>query len=362
MRHLDSVERLGQGADLVELDEHGIGGAELDALLDALNVRDKQIVADELDLLSKAVHEHLPAFPVILGHAVLEGDDRVLLHEVGIHVDHLLAGHDDAALRQMIAAVLGVEPLGAGTVDGNHEIVIRLVAGQLDGLDERLERVLVAVEVRRIAALVAHAGGRDDLLEHVEHFRAHAQRLGEALGADGHDHELLNIDVAAGGVRAAVEHVHHRHRKGLGIAATDVVIQALAGRQRAGLRAREGHAEDGVGAETGLVRRAVELDEELVDRGLVKDVHALQRLCDLDVHVLHGLEHALAEVTALVAVAQLAGLVDTGGSAGGNGRAADGAVVERDFHFHGRVAAGVENFSGADVHNFKIILHVHTPL
>ncbi len=262
----------------------------------------------------------------------------------------------------MIAAVLGVEPLGAGTVDGDHEIVIRLVAGQLDGLDERLERVLVAVEVRRIAALVAHAGSRDDLLKHVEHFRAHAQRLGEALGADGHDHELLNIDVAAGGVCATVEHVHHRHREGLGIAAADVVIQALAGRQRAGLRAREGHAENGVGAEAGLVRRAVELDEELVDRGLVEHVHALQRLGDLDVHVLHGLEHALAEITALVAVAQLAGLVDAGGSAGRNGRAADGAVVERDLHFHGRVAAGVENLSGADVHNFKIILHVDTPL
>ena len=34
----------------------------------------------------------------------------------------------------------------------------------------------------------------------------------------------------------------------------------------------------------------------------------------------------------------------------------------RYLHFHGRIAAGVENLSGADVHNFKIILHVHTPL
>ena len=70
----------------------------------------------------------------------------------------------------MVAAVLRVEPLGAGAVDGDHEIVIRLVAGKLDGLDERLERVFVAVEVRSVAALVAHAGGRNDLLEHVEHF------------------------------------------------------------------------------------------------------------------------------------------------------------------------------------------------
>ena len=262
----------------------------------------------------------------------------------------------------MVAAVLRVEPLRAGAVDSDHEIVIRLVAGKLDGLDERLERILVAVEVRSVAALVAHAGGRDDLLEHVEHFRAHTQRLGKALGADRHDHELLNVNVAAGGVCAAVEHVHHRHRQRLGVAAADVVIQALAGRQRAGLRTREGHTEDGVGAETGLVRGAVELDEQLVDGGLVEDVHALQRLSDLDVDVLNCLEHALAEVTALIAVAQLASLVDTGGSAGRNGSAANGAVIKRDLDFHGRIAAGVQNLSGTYIHNFKIVLHVNTPL
>ena len=36
--HGDGVQRLGQGADLVELDEHGVGAAELNALPDALGV------------------------------------------------------------------------------------------------------------------------------------------------------------------------------------------------------------------------------------------------------------------------------------------------------------------------------------
>ena len=47
--HLDSVEGLGQGADLVDLDEDCVGGAQLDALLEALDVGDEQVVADELD-------------------------------------------------------------------------------------------------------------------------------------------------------------------------------------------------------------------------------------------------------------------------------------------------------------------------
>ena len=196
----------------------------------------------------------------------------------------------------------------------------------------------------------------------MEHFRAHTQRLGEALGADGHDHELLDVNVAAGGVCAAVEHVHHRHRQRLGVAAADVVVQRQAQSLCSSLGNSQGHAENSIGAETGLVRGAVQLDEQLVDGGLVEDVHALQRLSDLDVDVLNCLEHALAEVTALIAVAQLASLVDTGGSAGRNGSAANGAVVERDLDFHGRIAAGVQNLSGAYIHNFKIVLHVNTPL
>ena len=99
-----------------------------------------------------------------------------------------------------------------------------------------------------------------------------------------------------------------------------------------------------------------------IDGALVEGVETHDGVSALVVDMLDGLRNALAQVATLVAVAQLAGLIDAGGSTGRNSRAADGAVVERDLHFHGRIAAGVENLSGADVHNFKIILHVHTPL
>ena len=78
---------------------------------------------------------------------------------------------------------------------------------------------------------------------------------------------------------------------------------------------------------------------------------------DLAVDVLDSLLNALAAVTALVTVAELAGLVDAGGSAGGNGRAADCAVVKGDLDLNGGVAAGVQDLSGHDVDNFKILFH-----
>ena len=358
VRHLDGVERLGQGADLVELYEHRVCRAELDALLDACGVRDKQIVADYLDAVAEALCHKLPALPVVLAEAVLNGDDGVLVHKVLPHVYHLLARHRDAALGQVVALVLLAVPIADCAVDSDLEVLAGLVSGLFDSGDKRLERVLVAVKVRGVAALVADTGCGDDFLERMEHLGAHSERFLEALSAYRHYHELLNVDVRARGVRAAVEHVHHRHGQGLRVHAADVVIKAHAGGLGCRLRRREGRAEDGVRAETGLVRGTVYLDKHLVDRGLVKRVEADHRLGDLAVDVLDRKLNALAAVTAFVAVAQLAGFVHTGGCTGGDSRTADGAVVQRDFYLDSRVAAGVKDLAPHDVYYFKILLHI----
>ena len=291
--------------NLVELYEHRVCRAELDALLDARGVRDEQVVADDLDAVAEAAGHQLPALPVVLAHAVLDGDDRVLVNEALPHVDHLLAGHHDAALRQMIALVLLAVPVGHRAVYRDAEVLAGLVARLLNRRDKRLQRVLVAVEIRRIAALVAHAGRWNYLLERVEHLGAHAQRLMEALRADRHYHELLNVHVRAGGVLAAVENVHHRHGQSLGVDAADVVIQADAGCGGCCLRAGEGHAEDGVRAETGLVRGAVDIYEHLVNRGLIQHVHADQALGDLGIDSGHRFGDAFAQIAVFITVTQL---------------------------------------------------------
>src|SRR4029453_13956658 len=59
----DGVERFGQGADLVDLDQQGVRRGGVDALLQALGVGDEEVVAHELDLVADCVGEGLPAFP-----------------------------------------------------------------------------------------------------------------------------------------------------------------------------------------------------------------------------------------------------------------------------------------------------------
>ena len=56
---------------------------------EALDVGDEEIVADELHLLAELVGEQLPRVPVVLGAAVLDGDDRVRRRELLVDRDEL---------------------------------------------------------------------------------------------------------------------------------------------------------------------------------------------------------------------------------------------------------------------------------
>ena len=116
--------------------------------------------------------------------------------------------------------------------------------------------------------------------ERVEDLGAPAQRLGEGRRAEREEHELLEVDVVVG-VRAAVQHVHHRARAGArACVAAEEAVERLAGDGRAGVGRGERDAEHRVRAEARLGLGPVEGDQRL-DRGFL-DPPALPsgRLCD----------------------------------------------------------------------------------
>jgi len=88
---LDGLQRLRQRADLVDLDEDGIGHAAADALLQDGGVGDEEIVAHELHARAQAPGQGLPPLAVVLAQAVLDGADRIATDEGLVPGDHLLA-------------------------------------------------------------------------------------------------------------------------------------------------------------------------------------------------------------------------------------------------------------------------------
>ena len=72
---------------------------------------------------------------------------------------------------------------------------------------------------------------------------------------------------------------------------------------------------------------------------------SIRRRSDHLVYVVHGLEHAFAQVTRLVAVAKLYGLVLAGGSPAGYNRAAPRPAHQCYFSFYRWISARVQNFA-----------------
>ena len=82
-------------------------------------------------LLAEPLGDQLPAVPVVLGHAVLDGDDRVAIHQAGLEVDHLGGGELAALAFQHVDAALGVEDLGGRRVQRDADLLAERVAGLL---------------------------------------------------------------------------------------------------------------------------------------------------------------------------------------------------------------------------------------
>ncbi|KAI3494687.1 hypothetical protein L1887_40503 [Cichorium endivia] len=336
---LRRLDRLGDGADLVDLEQQTVARLLLDGRLDAQGVGDRKVVADDGDAGVGA--QVRPRLPVVLVEGVLDRGDRVLLDKAEVDVGELLA----EPLGRVRVGVLEVEvvlallvELGRGNVE--RDVHLALVAGLGDGLGEDLERLVGRLDVGSESALVTDVGGVnavlgvDDLLEVVVHLGADLDRLGEALGARGDDHELL--EGKGGGLDAAQ--------------VGEVLVEGETLLAGTGLGDGDRDTEDGVGAELALVGGAVELDQEVVDLLLRGDGEAgLDELGSDDVvDIVDGLGDALAHPGVLVAVAELDSLVDTGRSTGGDGGAEE-TLLGGDVDLDGGVTTRVEDHAGLDL-------------
>ncbi len=356
------VEGLGEGADLVEFDQHGVGGFLLDAAADEARVGDKQVIAHELAPVAELTCQIDPAGPIVLRHAVFHGVDRIAADQF-VDVRHLLGAvalgclvrrAARGGLEQAVIVDAVLVKLRCRAIQRQRDVPVLvgasgLVTGGLDRLQDGLDGVLRAVEDRREAALVADGGGKVALLQDraqgVEDLGTGAQRLFEAVQPVRADHELLKRDRGVG-VRSAVDDVHHRHRQGGGVALGQIAEQRGVRGGGGGARGGQRYGQDGVRAQAGLELRAVQIDHAAVDGGLVGGGHAGDGGGQLGLDVLDRAGHALAAIARGILVAQLERLALAGGSARRHSGARVHSAGEGDFRFNRGCAARVQNFTG----------------
>src|SRR5216683_3422230 len=135
------MKRFGQGADLVDLDQDRVGDPALYSLFETSDIGDEEVVTDKLNLAPESVGEQLPSIPVVLGHAVLDADDRVSADPSLVEVYELQRGERHALAGELVVAV-GVQ-LAGRDVERKRNLFTRFVSGLADGLDDELQSVFV---------------------------------------------------------------------------------------------------------------------------------------------------------------------------------------------------------------------------
>lgn len=158
---LGSLDRLGEGTDLVDLEEKGVASLELDSLLDAKRVGDSQVITDNLDILGLV--EVAPGLPVVLSEGVLDGDNGVLGGEIRVESGELLVGDPLGGVAvgvlevKIVLLLLDLVELAGGNVHG--DLHLASVANLLNGIGDEVKSLLSGLDIGSDTTLVTDVAG-----------------------------------------------------------------------------------------------------------------------------------------------------------------------------------------------------------
>src|SRR5690606_5302416 len=304
------------------------------------------------------IGQHFPASPVGSVHAVFDGDDRITLAQAR-EVVSKTGSIDLLALSGQVIFTILVE-LAGSAIQGQGYVFTQLVTGIGNRFGNGTQSIFVGGQVRCETALVTYRGAQTARLQYrlemMEDLGAHAQRISECLGAYRLDHELLDIDVIVG-VLTTVDDIHHRHRHavlaGCAVQIGNVCIQRHALGLGSGLGSGQGDRENGVGAQLGFVLGTIQLNHGAIQTGLIQRITADQQFTDGTIDIGNGFQYALAQVAALVAIAQFQRFTGTGGGTGGGTGTAEDAAFQNHIRFNGRVTARVQYFTTLDFNDLR---------
>lgn len=159
---LGGVDGLGDGTDLVDLEEEGVASLGLDGLLDELGVGDGKVIADNLEV--GGLVEVAPGLPVVLSEGVLDGDNGVLGSELLVLVGKLLVGDPLALVGvgvlevKVVLLLVGLVELGGGNIHGDLDLAG--VASLFNGVGDEVKSLLSGLNIGSNTTLVTDVASR----------------------------------------------------------------------------------------------------------------------------------------------------------------------------------------------------------
>jgi len=357
---VDCIERLAERADLIDFDEDRVGATFGNASAQELGVRDKQVIANDLNLGTKQSGHRLPTSPITFGESIFNRSNRPASAPFFPHANHFVAADDalgialEEAVTFLAACGRLVGQFTRRRIEANENLSTEVVSSRINRACDEFERFLVCLEIRGKSALVSDGGRKPTIvqntLERVINLNTRAQSIAKIAEAPRLNHELLEVEGVVG-MLATVEDVEHRRWKCSRMRSTNISIERLFRSNRRGMRDGKTHSKRRIGAEMRLVFGSINLAEQLIDALLRSCVstHELRR--DERVDVLNGFGHTLAEPHFLITVAQLNGLMFARRCATWNCGSTDRATRESHFAFDCWLTAGIQNLTRFDVFN-----------
>src|SRR5690606_2697273 len=154
--HFDGVQRFGQRADLVELDQNGVTDTFLDTFFQDLGVGYEQVVAHQLNFGTQFFSLVFPAGPVRFVLTIFDGHNRVLRTKLSQIIGELLGSENLAFAFQIVFAVF--VKFRRGTIQRQGHIAAQLVTGRSHGFFNSRQRISVRRQVRCKTTFVTDGG------------------------------------------------------------------------------------------------------------------------------------------------------------------------------------------------------------
>ena len=161
--HGYSIQRFGQGTDLVDLDQDGITRPFVNSALEPGRIGDEEIITHQLHVLPHGLGQAGKPGKAVFIQRVFDRHNRVTPDHILPEGDHLILGQCPALTRQTVIAL--VMEFTGRCIQGEHNIITRRAARLFDCLEDEIHGLGGGTDGRGKPALITNRGGKARIIE-----------------------------------------------------------------------------------------------------------------------------------------------------------------------------------------------------